>query len=207
MNKLMIVAAIAAVSMLTGCQSVFEVTKNPESVHPIEKVVQVNGQDQVIVERYEKSSGGYNGYYRAPLWSTEHIKGVKASVKTDGTFDLGIQDYQKDFSTNAVTMTREMFSGSAQLATAIGDAYVKIAGGGAQADTVNKVIAKAYNLFKSSGGDETKATVTTDPSSGTLKVSDGTTCVTCDRSGNCTAGACSTGTCPTGNCSDAPASN
>ena len=207
MNKLMIVAAIAAVSMLTGCQSVFEVTKNPESVHPIQEVVKVNGQDQVIVSRYDKSSGGYNGYYRAPLWSTEHIKGVKASVKTDGTFDLGIQDYQKDLSTNAVNMTREMFSGGAQLATAIGDAYCKIAGGGAQADTVTKIVAKAYNLFKNSGGDETKATVTTDPATGTLKVSDGTTCVTCDKSGNCTSGTCSTGTCPTGNCPDTPVSN
>ena len=185
MNKLMIVAAIAAVSMLTGCQSVFEVTKKPESVHPIEKVVQVNGQDKVIVERYEKSSGGYNGYYRAPLWSTEHIKGVKASVKTDGTFDLGIQDYQKELSTNAVNMTREMFSGGAQLATAIGDAYCKIAGGGAQADTVLNVASKAVKMFTDKGGDATKATVTTDEAAKTLKISDGTTCVECSEAGVC----------------------
>lgn len=185
MNKITIIAAIIGCAILTGCQSVFEVTKNPEEVHPIQEVVKVNGQDQVIVSRYERSSGGYNGYYRAPLWSNEHIKGVKASVKTDGTFDLGIQDYQKDLSTNAVTMTREMFSGGAQLVTAIGDAYVKIAGGGAQADTVANLTAKAYNFFKSKGGNIDAAKVTVDDTAKTFKISDGSTCVECSPDGSC----------------------
>ena len=185
MNKITIIAAIIGCAILTGCQSVFEVTKNPEEVHPIQEVVQVNGQDQVIVSRYERSSGGYNGYYRAPLWSNEHIKGVKASVKTDGTFDLGIQDYQKDLSTNAVAITREMFSGGAQLVTAIGDAYVKIAGGGAQADTVANLTAKAYNFFKSKGGNINAAKVTVDDAAKTFKISDGSTCVECTEDGSC----------------------
>ena len=185
MNKITIIAAIIGCAILTGCQSVFEVTKNPEAVHPIQEVVQVNGQDQVIVSRYERSSGGYNGYYRAPLWSNEHIKGVKASVKTDGTFDLGIQDYQKDLSTNAVTMTREMFSGGAQLATAIGDAYVKIAGGGAQAETVANLTAKAYNFFKSKGGNIDAAKVTVNEAEKTLKIDDGSICVECTPDGSC----------------------
>lgn len=198
MNKITIIAAIIGCAILTGCQSVFEVTKNPEEVHPIQEVVKVNGQDQVIVSRYERSSGGYNGYYRAPLWSNEHIKGVKASVKTDGTFDLGIQDYQKDLSTNAVAMTREMFSGGAQLVTAIGDAYVKIAGGGAQADTVANLTAKAYNFFKSKGGNIDAAKVTVDDAAKTFKISDGSTCVECTADGSCSE--CST--CPNGSCSD-----
>ena len=191
MNKITIIAAIVGCAILTGCQSVFEVTKNPESVNPIHKVVTVNGQDQVIVDRYEISSGGYNGYYRAPLWSTEHIKGVKASVKTDGTFDLGIQDYQKDLSTNAVAMTREMFSGGAQLAIAIGDAYTKIAGGGAQAATLTDVTNKIIQAFTSGGGDASKAVVTADEAGGKISLSDGSVCTTCTLDGTCTTGACS----------------
>ena len=191
MNKITIIAAIVGCAILTGCQSVFEVTKNPESVNPIHKVVTVNGQDQVIVDRYEISSGGYNGYYRAPLWSTEHIKGVKASVKTDGTFDLGIQDYQKDLSTNAVAMTREMFSGGAQLAIAIGDAYTQIAGGGAQAATLTDVTNKIIQAFTSGGGDASKAVVTADEANGKIALSDGSVCTTCTLDGTCTTGACS----------------
>lgn len=199
MNKIILAAVCVAIALgITGCQSVFEVTKNPEAVHPIQEVVQVNGQDQVIVSRYERSSGGYNGYYRAPLWSNEHINGVKASVKTDGTFDLGIQDYKKDLSTNAVVMVEKMFSGGAQLALAIGDAYTKIAGGGAQADTVANLTAKAYNFFKSKGGDIDAAKVTVDDAAKTFKISDGSTCVECTADGNCSE--CTSGMSTDGSC-------
>ena len=207
MNKFTIIAAIIGCAIMTGCQTRITATKNAEVAHPIQEVVKVNGEDQVITKSYQVTSGGWEATARSPLWATETLKGLVIGVETNGSVRMELNAYGRDLSTNAVTMTREMFSGGAQLAIAIGDAYCKIAGGGAQADTVTKVVAKAYNLFKSSGGDDTKATVTTDPSTGTLKVSDGTTCVTCDKSGNCTAGTCSTGTCPTGNCSDTPASN
>ena len=69
------------------------------------------------------------------------------------------------------------------LAIAIGDAYTKIAGGGAQAETALSVAQKVYSFFTSKGGDASKATVTTD--GGKLKVSDGTVCVECDAAGNC----------------------
>ena len=200
MNKFTIIAALAAV--MTGCQTRITATKNAEVAHPIQEVVKVNGEDQVIARSYQVTSGGWEATARSPLYAAEALNGLKIGVETNGTVKLEIDTYNRDLSTNAVAMTKEMFSGGAQLAIAIGDAYCKIAGGGAQADTVTKVVAKAYNLFKSSGGDDTKATVTTDPATGTLKVSDGTTCVTCDKSGNCTSGTCSTGTCPTGNCSD-----
>ena len=191
MNKLTIIAAIIGCAIMTGCQTRITATKNAEVAHPIQEVVKVNGEDQVITKSYQVTSGGWEATARSPLYAAEALNGLKIGVETNGTVKLEIDTYNRDLSTNAVAMTREMFSGGAQLAIAIGDAYCKIAGGGAQADTVTKVVAKAYNLFKSSGGDETKATVTTDPSTGTLKVSDGTTCVTCDKSGNCTSGNCS----------------
>ena len=202
MNKLkVILCAVLGAAILTGCQTRITATKNAEVAHPIQEVVKVNGEDQVINKSYQVTSGGWEATARSPLWAAETLKGLSIGVETNGTVRMDLDTYGRDLSTNAVTMTREMFSGGAQLAIAIGDAYCKIAGGGAQADTVTKVVAKAYNLFKGAGGDETKATVTTDPATGTLKVSDGTTCVTCDKSGNCTAGTCSTGDCPSGNCS------
>ena len=207
MNKLNLIAAIVAATIMTGCQTRITATKNAEVANPVQKVVQVNGQDVLITDHYQVTSGGWEATARSPLWATETLKGLVLGVETNGTVRMELDAYGRDLSTNAVAMTREMFSGGAQLAIAIGDAYCKIAGGGAQADTVTKVVAKAYNLFKGSGGDETKATVTTDPATGTLKVSDGTTCVTCDKSGNCTAGNCSTGTCTTGNCSDTPSAS
>ena len=204
MNKIMLIAALAAA--LTGCQTRITATKNPEVAHPIQEVVKVNGEDQVITKSYQVTSGGWEATARSPLYAAEALNGLKIGVETNGTVKLEIDTYNRDLSTNAVAMTREMFSGGAQLATAIGDAYVKIAGGGAQAETVANLTAKAYNFFKSKGGDINAAKVTVDDAAKTFKISDGTTCVTCDKSGNCTSGTCSTGTCPTGNCSE-PSSN
>ena len=83
-------------------------------------------------------------------------------------------------------MVEKMFSGGAQLALAIGDAYKKIAGGGAQADTIANITAKAYNFFKSKGGNIDAAKVTLDETSKTFKIDDGSTCVECTADGTCT---------------------
>ena len=50
MHKIMLIAAIAAA--LTGCQTRITATKNAEVAHPIQHVVKVNGEDQVIVDQY-----------------------------------------------------------------------------------------------------------------------------------------------------------
>lgn len=98
---------------------------------------------------------------------------------------LDLNGYQSDVSSNFVGLVSAAFDGGARLATAIGDAYVKIAGGGAQASTVLSSTKKILNYFKERGGDVSKASVTSD---GTLlKVSDGSTCVSCDADGNCAA--------------------
>lgn len=83
-------------------------------------------------------------------------------------------------------MVDGMFKNGANLALAIGDAYCKIAGGGAQAATVMDVAAKCVNFFQSKGGDLSKATVVADEAAKKLTISDGTTCVECNESGVCT---------------------
>ena len=88
--------------------------------------------------------------------------------------------------TNLTALVAASFDGGTKLVTAIGEAYVKIAGGGAQASTVLSSAQKVYEYFTGKGGDASKATVTTDAAKNTLKVSDGSTCVECDADGNCT---------------------
>lgn len=181
MHKLMLIAAIAAA--LTGCQTRITATKNAEVAHPIQHVVKVNGEDQVIVDQYQVTSGGWEATARSPLYATEALEGLSISVSTNGTVALDLNKYERDLSTNAVVMVGEMFSGGAQLVTAIGEAYVRIAGGGAQAETVLATASKVYGYFADRGGDASRATVTAD--GGRLVVSDGRTAVSCDADGNC----------------------
>ena len=187
MKKLTIVAA--ALAALTGCQTRFTVTKHAEKVLPIEEVVKVNGEDRVIVTRYDRASGGWEATARSPLWAQEGIKGLDVSVGTNGTVALKAGEYARDLSTNAVALTKEMFAGGATLIREIGEAYVKIAGGGAQASTVLSVAQKLYQSFTDGGGDPAKATVT--ENGGNVVVSDGTICTTCTPDGTCTTGNCS----------------
>ena len=98
---------------------------------------------------------------------------------------MSLAKYSRDLSTNSVVMVEKMFSGGAQLAIAIGDAYTKIAGGGAQADTIATLTARAYNFFKSKGGNINAAKVTVDDAAKTFKISDGETCVECTADGSC----------------------
>lgn len=184
MHKLITITAIISLaSGITGCQTSILAEKHAEQVLPIEQVVKINGQDQVITTDYLIASGGWHATARSPLYATEALNGLEIGVHTNGSVTLALAKYSRDLSTNSVAMTREMFAGGANLVTAIGDAYVKIAGGGAQADAVIETAKRAYNLFSSSGGDPAKAVVTT--SSSGLQVSDGSVCVTCDPAGNC----------------------
>jgi len=186
MKKIMILAAIAAATVLTGCQTRITAEKYAEQVLPIQQVVTVNGQEQLVTTHYQIASGGWYATARSPLYAAEALEGLAIGVETNGTVRLELGKYSRDVSTNAVVMVDRMFSGGAQLVVAIGDAYVKIAGGGAQASTVTSVATKVYSYFTEKGGDVSKATVTTDEANSTVTVTDGSTCVTCDKDGNCT---------------------
>ena len=190
MNKLVIAAVVVAFGIgLTGCQTRITAEKNAEQVFLIQEKVTINGIEQIITKDVKTASGGWYATARSPLWATEGLEGLQIGVHTNGSVTLSLGKYNRDLSTNSVVMVEKMFSGGAQLAIAIGDAYVKIAGGGAQADTVTEVAKKVYDAFTSGGGDPSKATVATEGDK--LTISDGSVCTTCTPDGNCTTGACS----------------
>lgn len=188
MNKIMLIIAVAAAA-LTGCQTRITAEKFPEQVLPIQRLVQVNGQDQVITERYQIASGGWYATARSPLYATEALDGLELGVHTNGSVTLALSRYNRDLSTNAVVMVDNLMTGGTKLITAIGETYAKIAGG-ASADAVIAVAKKAYSLFSTAGGNADKASVSVDEAAKSLTVSDGSICVTCDANGNCTSGAC-----------------
>lgn len=187
MNKLVFAALVAAFGIgLTGCQTRITAEKYAEQVLPIQKVVKVNGEDQVITEHYQIASGGWYATARSPLYATEALEGLEIGVETNGHVHLELAKYKRDVSTNAVVMVDGLMKNGANLVTAIGDAYVKIAGGGAQADVALSTAEKVYNFFTGKGGDASKATVAVDEAAKKITISDGSTCVECNEAGVCT---------------------
>lgn len=182
-KKELLLAAVAAASALAGCQTRITAEKFPEQVLPVQQKVTVNGEDRLVTTHYQVASGGWYATARSPLYAAEALEGLEIGVETNGTVRLALGSYGRDLSTNSVTMVGEMFSGGAQLVTVIGEAYVRIAGGGAQAETVLATASKVYGYFADRGGDASRATVTAD--GGRLVVSDGRTVVSCDADGNC----------------------
>ena len=184
-NIMFFALAAAFVVCLTGCQTKITAEKNPEQVFLIQEKVTVNGTEQIITKDIKIASGGWHATARSPLYATEALEGLNLGVQTNGTVYLSLGKYNRDLSTNSVVMVEEMFSGGARLFKEIGDAYVKIAGGGAQAATVMDVAAKAGNFFVSKGGDPAKATVAVDDAAKKLTISDGSTCIECSDTGVC----------------------
>ena len=184
-KQLALIAGAATLAALCGCQTRVTIESDATNPLPIQALVEENGTNRVI------TTGDYEGrpHYlitaRSPLYAKESVARFAAQVGERGTWSINADGYSRELSTNAVAITREMFSGGAQLAVAIGEAYTKIAGGKAQADTALSVGQRVVQYFKSRGGDENKATVTTDTAANTIKVSDGSTCVECDAAGNC----------------------
>lgn len=183
---LMMMLAACAAAMMTGCQTRVQIERDePTKILPKQEVREFNGTNVLITTDYFTPPPHYCVTARSPLFAKESVARFAADVGENGTWSINADGYSRDLSTNAVVMVKEMFSGSAQLAIAIGEAYTKIAGGGAQADTALSAASKIISYFSSKGGDVSKATVVTDTASNTVKVSDGTTTVTCDKDGNC----------------------
>lgn len=180
MKRLMLttIAACAAV----GCQTRITWEKNPETALPIQEVVEVNGVQQLATTRYQMAGGGWYVTARSPLWAKEQFSGLNVAVETNGMLTVRLDTYDRDLSTNAVVLTKTIFDGSANLALAVAKAYATIATGGAT-DAPGAIVNKVVAFFKSKGGDPAKSTVTSDGS--TIRVTDGTTCISCDAGGNC----------------------
>lgn len=178
MNKLMMIAlAACAAAMMTGCKSI-EVDRRGQALATDANgaVVKTAAGEPLVLDM-----GWSVDYFQH--WNWQEFDALSAKA---GQAELAINNYRGGAdATNLTALVQASFAGGANLATAIGEAYVKIAGGGAQASTVLSSAQKVYEYFVGKGGDASKATVTVDEAAKTLKVDDGTTCVECDAAGNC----------------------
>ena len=180
MKKIMILAALVAA--FAGCKSI-EVTREAQIVPTY---TDTNGVVKAVCDAKGRPiilDGGWSvEYFQNANW--QKFDALSAMAGTG--VSLTINKYESGMDSNLVALVSTSLDGLTKLAVAVGEAYVKIAGGGAQADTALTYTAKIINYFRSRGGNVEKATVTTDEASKSLKVDDGTTCISCDASGNCT---------------------
>lgn len=182
MKKVLMFAAIAAIfAGLTGCKSI-EVERNAASLATVQNA---DGTVSVVKDAQGNPvilDGGWSVDY-FQHWNWQRFDSLSAKAGTGVSLD--INNYASGADSNLVSLVETSLAGATKLIATAAEAYVKVAGGGAQADTALSVGQKIYEFFKSKGGDETKATVTADTADNTVKVTDGTTCVSCDANGNC----------------------
>lgn len=183
MNKMMMIAAACAVAVsITGCKSI-EVERHRQSLATVRNadgtvsVVRDAANNPVVLD------GGWEVDY-FQHWNWQRFDSLSAKAGKDVSLD--INNYASGADSNLVALVDTSLEGATKLIATAAEAYVKVAGGGAQANTALDIGKKIYDFFASKGGDASKATVTTDTASNTVKVTDGTTTVQCDSAGNCT---------------------
>jgi hypothetical protein len=132
------------------------------------------------------AGGGWYVTARSPLWAKEQFSGFRLDIGSNGVVAVSVDSYDRDLSTNAVVMTKTIFDGSVNLVAAVAKAYATISTAGAT-EAGSSVVQKAIAYFKSKGGNAAKSTVISDSASKVLKITDGSTCVSCDALGNCAA--------------------
>ena len=181
MTMLAACAAAIVMTMTTGCKSI-EVERRGQEVATVKDA---DGNHTVVYDKDGKAiildKGWSVDYFQH--WNWQKFDSLAAETKEA---KLAINNYEGGAdATNLTQLVHVSLDGLTKLAVAVGEAYVKIAGGGAQADTALNVAARVTNYFRDLGGDVTKATVTT-TADNKVQVSDGTTCVSCDSAGNCT---------------------
>lgn len=182
MKKLMIIALAACAATLVGCKSI-EVERHASKLATVQNadgtvsVVRDSANNPVVLD------GGWNVDY-FQHWNWQRFDSLSAKAGKDVSLD--INNYASGADSNLVSLVDTSLTGATKLIATAAEAYVKVAGGGAQADTALAVGQKIYEFFKSKGGDESKAEVKTDTAENKVTVTDGTTTVQCDASGNCT---------------------
>lgn len=168
MKKLVFAALVAAVA--AGCR-VVEVTRPGQTVATLDgKVVTTKDGEPVILD------GGWSVYHNQH-WMWTQVDTMDAHIKpNDISFSMNGLNSQP--SSNLVALVETSFNGVNTLAAKIIAACVT--SGGATAGEASVILGKAlYDKFVAAGGDQSKATVTTD-AKGNVVVSDGT--VTCNGS-------------------------
>lgn len=183
MKKMMMIALTACAAAMTGCKSI-EVERHAQS---LATVANADGTVQVVRDSQNNPvvlDGGWNVDY-FQHWNWQRFDCLSAKAGQGVSLDINNYEGGAD-ATNLTALVHTSLDGLTQLVATAAEAYVKVAGGGAQADTALSTAKKIINYFSDKGGDVTKATVTTDTASNTVKVTDGTTCISCDAAGNCT---------------------
>lgn len=183
MNKLMMMAIAACAAAMTGCKSI-EVERHAQTLATVESS---DGSVQVVRDSQNNPvvlDGGWNVDY-FQHWNWQKFDSLHATAGAGVALDINNYEGGAD-ATNLTQLVHTSLDGLTKLVATAADAYVKVAGGGAQADTALNVAGKVVKYFGDKGGDVTKATVTTDTAANTFKITDGSTCVQCDASGNCT---------------------
>lgn len=172
-------AALAAcAAALAGCKSV-EVDRRAQSLATVRgaegavEVVRDAAGNPIVLD------GGWTVDY-FQHWNWQRFDALEAEA---GAAKLRINNYQSGADTNLAALVDASMADATRLVVAVGETYAKIAGGGAQADTVLAVAQRVYAAFTAAGGDPSKAAVA--EADGKLVVSDGATAVACDRDGNC----------------------
>lgn len=178
MNRLMMIALAACAAVLTGCRAVTVENYGEEIARDADEkpVTLADGRIQTVKKGWKVHHNQH--------WMTTRADSIEAHVKPeDIAFAMNGLNTQPSEELNKLVGTS--LDGLTKLVVACADAYTKIAGGGAQADVALTSAKKVLEYFSAKGGDVSKATVTTDEAAKLLKVSDGTTCVSCDAAGNC----------------------
>lgn len=183
MKKLMMIALAACAAAMTGCKSV-EVDRRGEAL-ALDKngeVVKTAAGEPLVLDK-----GWSVDYFQH--WNWQEFDSLSAKA---GQAELAINNYRGGAdATNLTHLVHTSLEGLTRLVATAADAYVKVAGGGAQADTALTVAGRMISYFTGKGGDAAKASVSTDGNA--VKVTDGTTTILCDRDGNCSD--CQDGTC------------
>lgn len=186
MKKSIVMVMMAAVAIvITGCKSV-EVERNPQSLATVQNA---DGSVTVVRDHENKPvvlDGGWSVDY-FQHWNWQEFDSLSATAG-DGV-KLDINNYRGGAdSTNLTALVSTSLDGITQLVTKTAEAYEKVAGGGAQANTAINTASRLIGLFTEKGGNLKEAKVSTDSASNTVKISDGSVCVECDPAGNCTDG-------------------
>lgn len=180
MKHMLMIAALAALAaVFTGCTSSTRIEWGGKmAVRQPDGTVLV---DATGTPHYESEKN----VYKDSNWLTKREeRDVKVKVNSDGSYEAGIGSRVNDVSTNGIAMVTGGIDSFTKLVSTCAAAYVTIAGGGAQADTATAVATKIVSYFTSKGGDPDKANVSTDSTTGTITVTDGTTTVYC-KDGSC----------------------
>ncbi len=174
--KHMIILAAALSVAFAGCKSI-EVDRRGQALALDQNgnvVKTADGNPLVLDQGWEVD------YFQH--WNWQRFDSLSAKA---GAAELSINNYASGADSNLTALVSASLKGATELIATAAEAYVKIAGGGAQASTALDVGQKIYEYFAGKGGDASKATVST-TADNKVQVSDGTTCVTCDKDGNCT---------------------